>query len=139
MKSPYEGAGFAIFRKSINGYEILLGQRTARIGHKKWSIIGGSKEKQDNSFLACAKRELYEELLHQEINGIIVGNKKFTFPFFRWQTFFMLQTEPIQIAKHNREFYKLMWIPISNLKRYPLCFGVKIEVKSFLKVINPNG
>ena len=43
----YNGAGIALFKKTSEGFSILLGKRQNRPGIGKWSIFGGKREKYD--------------------------------------------------------------------------------------------
>ena len=39
----YKGAGIALFKKTSEGYSILLGKRTINPGKGKWYIFGGKR------------------------------------------------------------------------------------------------
>jgi len=129
----YFGAGIALFRKTINGYEIFLGKRCVKKGFGKWSIPGGGYEQKDNSFQCCASREFREEMGRTIPNGEILGLKTFNYPFFHWRTFIIFTAENMDKCWLS-EFSEAKWIPINKIKNYKLCFGVKQEIKRFLQL-----
>ena len=45
----YKSAGIALFKKTSEGYSILLGKRTINPGKGKWSIFGGKSETFDKT------------------------------------------------------------------------------------------
>lgn len=58
-KDRYKAAGIVFFRKTENGFEILLGQKAKK--DKAFSLLGGKRERLESPVLTAC-RELYEEL-----------------------------------------------------------------------------
>lgn len=127
----YFGAGIALFRKSINGYEIFLGKRSIKRGYGKWSIPGGGYEGRDGSFNRCANREFQEEIGRLVPNGEVLGIKCFNYPFFHWRTFIIFTSDNMEGCRLS-EFSEAKWICLSEIHNYKLCFGVKQEIRRFL-------
>lgn len=132
----YNGAGIALFRKKGNSYEILLGKRSVKRDFGKWSIPGGKKEAEDKDFETAAFREFKEEtgLSFFSVSHFFWGQKHISLPFFNWKTFIYL-TDDNDYKFVPCEFSELRWIPLSELGKYELCFGVKSEVRRFLWLI----
>ena len=53
----YKGAGIALFKKTSEGYSILLGKRTINPGKGKWYIFGGKSKTFDKTPFETAKRD----------------------------------------------------------------------------------
>lgn len=137
MKLFYKGAGIAIFTKNEDGeYSILLGKRKYNPGKGKWSIPGGGYEvKKDKNLFITAVRETMEEtgidmnLIAKDLKPIVC---KFHFVFFTWDTY-MYDLGNFSLPEFRiREFSELRSIPLSELKNFNLCFGIKTEVRKFL-------
>ncbi len=138
----YKGGGIALFQKLPDGgYAILLGKRVYNPGAEKWSIPGGGWDPQKDKTLAdTAKREFEEEIfrnkkqfetLINEYNAKLLGEWKL---FNRWTTLIYEINQSFEAPKEfSHEFSKLKFIPISKLGDYKLAFGVKREIKKFLK------
>lgn len=79
----YKGAGIALFKKTSEGYSILLGKRTINPGKGKWSIFGGKSETFDKTPFETAKREFTEEsgIIFETINSKSCGKYNFNLPF----------------------------------------------------------
>lgn len=139
MKFIYKGAGIALFKKdSTTGeYSVLLGKRKYRPDAGKWSIPGGGYEaEKDYDLFETAKREFFEEVginlcdVIQEKKAILC---KIRFPFLVWNTY-MFDVGQYFLPKTNiHEFSELKFIPICELKNLKLAFGVKKEVRCFLR------
>lgn len=131
----YKGAGIALFQKQDNDYVILLGKRTIKPDKGKWSIPGGRFEKTDNSLFETAIRELREEtgidLSLTEKDAVICS---FHYPFFEWKTF-MYEVDSYFLAPKilGYEFSEIRFIPLKEIQKYELAFGVRKEIKRFLK------
>ena len=131
----YQGAGIALFKKTSEGYSILLGKRTINPDKGKWAIFGGKSETFDKTPFETAKREFKEEsgLLFSSINTKFLGECKFNLPFFKWTSFLYEIEVSFNIPKHiSYEFSDLRFISLSELKNYELAFGVKKEIRTFL-------
>lgn len=139
----YKGGGVALFKKLPNGgYAILLGKRVYNPGAKKWSIPGGGwNPKEDKTLADTAKREFYEEILKKnnkqfetfiiEYNAKLLGEWKL---FNRWTTLIYEIDQSFEAPEvFSSEFSELKFIPLSKLGDYKLAFGVKREIKKFLK------
>lgn len=131
----YKGAGIALFQKQDNDYAILLGKRTIKPNKGKWSIPGGGFEKTDNSLFETAIRELREEtgieLSLTEKDAVICS---FHYPFFEWKTF-MYEVDSYFLAPKilGYEFSEIRFIPLKEIQKYELAFGVRKEIRRFLK------
>lgn len=136
MRFPYKGAGIALFRKADKadgGYEIFLGKRSIRQDFGKWSVPGGGFEKWDQDLLRCAEREFLEETgcpLPQAVN---LGRVCYNFLLFKWTTFIFLTEDPMNHTRAS-EFSVLKWVPLAELDKLDLCFGVKQEVRKFIRL-----
>ena len=132
----YKGAGIALFKKNSDVYCILLGKRTINPDKGKWSIFDGKREPFDKSSFETAKREFKEEcaLSFSSIKTKSFGECKFNLPFFKWTTFIFEVSESFRIPKHfGFKFSELHFIPTNELKKYTVAFGVKKEIRTFLK------
>ena len=131
----YKGAGIALFQKQDNDYAILLGKRTIKPNKGKWSIPGGGFEKTDNSLFETAIRELREEtginLTNNEKDAVVCS---FHYPFFEWKTF-MYEVDSYFLAPKilGYEFSEIRFIPLKEIQKYKLSFGVRKEIRRFLK------
>ncbi len=131
----YKGAGIALFQKQDNDYAILLGKRTIKPNKGKWSIPGGGFEKTDNSLFETAIRELREEtginLTNNEKDAVVCS---FHYPFFEWKTF-MYEVDSYFLAPKilGYEFSEIRFIPLKEIQKYKLAFGVRKEIRRFLK------
>ena len=140
MKLPYKGAGVALFKKIDNEYAILLGKRKYKPGVGKWSIPGGGYEsKEDLTLFMTAKRELQQEtdiklLKIINIKGPIVWRRNWL--FFRWETYMYEVAPDFPVPTHYHEFSEMKFIPLNELGKYKLAFGVKSEIKHFLRNIS---
>ena len=140
MKLPYKGGGVAIFQKdnTTGEYSILLGKRLNNPDRGKWSIPGGGYEKGDKNLNATALREFSEET-ELVLNSIILADKTYRWhlwiPFiFEWETILCEIKEDWHLAdKRFHEFSEVRQIPLSELKNYMLAFGVKSEVREFIR------
>lgn len=132
----YNGAGIALFKKTSEGYSILLGKRQNRPGIGKWSIFGGKREKYDKTSFENAKREFKEEsrLSLESLNAKQVGECHLRFPFFKWDTFLYEVEEDFGIpSNYCDEFSDMRFILLKDLKKYKLAIGVRKEVRAFQK------
>lgn len=144
----YKGAGIALFKKDQNGeYSILLGKRSINPDKGKWSIPGGGYEKKDGNLFTTAKREFREEL-GISLNDVLECEQqlfpvecKFSFPsrifgvkIFEWITY-MFEVDPSwnYFSHFSWEFDEVNFVPVKKLKKYKLAFGVRKEVRKFLK------
>ena len=131
----YKGAGIALFQKQDNDYAILLEKRTIKPNKGKWSIPGGGFEKTDNSLFETAIRELREEtginLTNNEKDAVVCS---FHYPFFEWKTF-MYEVDSYFLAPNilGYEFSEIRFIPLKEIQKYKLAFGVRKEIRRFLK------
>ena len=133
----YKGAGVALFKKTQSGYSILLGKRTNDPGNGKWSIFGGKSELHDKTSFETAKREFKEESFMDldSLDGKLVGTCDFNFIFFKWTTFLYEVDESFPVpSRFCSEFSEFRFIPLDETKNYQLGFGVKSEIKKFLKL-----
>ena len=132
----YKGAGIALFQKQDNDYTILLGKRTIKPNKGKWSIPGGGFEKTDNSLFETAIRELREETginlsSTTKKDPVICG---FHYPFFKWITFMFEVDANFHVPERFcYEFSEMRFISLKEIHQYELAFGVKKEIKRFLK------
>ena len=113
IRFPYHGAGIGLV---LNG-SILLGKRTKKLFYGKWAVPGGGKEKGE-SYLACAKREFFEETgcNLDAINAKPIGSWTLSLlPFFKWTTFFY-QIDLFTSRLKPDEFSALEWVPIEKVK-----------------------
>ena len=128
---PYKGAGIALFKKTADDYAILLGKRTNWPGIGKWSIFGGQRDSSDKTSFDNAKREFKEEssLSLESLNAKQIGECHIRLPFFIWDTFLYEVGEEFDIpSNYCYEFSDMRFIPLKDLKKYKLAFGVKKEV-----------
>ena len=144
MKLPYKGGGVAIFQKMPDGnYAILLGKRTGRREHGKWSIPGGEWKEEDKTLADTAKRECSEEILNErpfqtievEYNAKLLGKYNVKMLLFTWTTI-IYEIDPMFEAPTDfcYEFSELKFIPLSELKNYTLAKFVNAEVGKFKKL-----
>lgn len=138
MKLPYKGAGVALFKKTDNGYAILLGKRKYNPQADKWSIPGGGYELKDLTLYMTARRELHEEtgLYLQDVKLAQIGETVYyhiKFPFFKWKTYMYEVPYDFPAPSKYHEFYEMKYIPLNTIGNYKLAFGVKKEIKKFLK------
>lgn len=131
----YKGAGIALFQKQNNEYAILLGKRTIKPDKGKWSIPGGKFEQTDSSFFETAIREFWEEtgikLSSNEKDAVICS---FHYPFFEWKTFMYDVDSCFHAPKIlGYEFSEMRFIPLKEIQKYELAFGVRKEIRRFLK------
>ena len=141
MKYPYKGAGVALFKKVDGEYQVLLGKRKYRPYAGKWCIPGGKYELKDLTFFTAARRELREETgldLCYDVKVVQIGETVYDYiklPFFKWKTY-MYEVPfdfPVPDPEEIHEFSEMKFIPISDIKKNELAFGVKREIKKFLK------
>ena len=139
MRLPYKGAGVALFKKIDKEYAILLGNRKYKPQAGKWSIPGGGYELKDLTLFTAAKRELLEETgldLGNDVKLVQKGETVYyhiKFPFFEWKTYMYEVPSDFPTPTKIREFSEMKFIPLSELGNYKLAFGVKSEIKKFLK------
>ena len=135
----YKGAGVALFKKVNGEYQILLGKRKYRPQAGKWSIPGGEYELKDLTLFSAAKRELREETgldLCYDVKIQKIGESviyRFKVPFFEWATYMYEVPSDFQAPARFHEFSEMKFIPLSELKKYKLAWGVKAEVNKFTK------
>ena len=136
MKIPYKGGGIALFQKNAEGeFSILLGKRINDPGKGKWSIPGGRFEQTDISLFETAIRELREEtginLTNNEKDAVVCS---FHYPFFEWKTF-MYEVDSYFLAPNilGYEFSEIRFIPLKEIQKYKLAFGVRKEINHFKK------
>lgn len=131
----YKGAGIALLKKQNNDYAFLLGKRTIKPDKGKWSIPGGRFEQTDISLFETAIRELREEtginLINNEKDAVVCS---FHYPFFEWKTF-MYEVDSYFLAPKilGYEFSEIRFIPLKEIQKYKLAFGVRKEIRRFLK------
>lgn len=139
MKIPYKGGGVAFFKKMPDGeYAILLGKRTGKREHDKWSIPGGKYESYDKTFLDAALRETREEIGVDVLKAAI--NKepviyRANLLFFVWETYMYEVAPDFPVPTKFHEFSEMKFIPLQELRKYKLAFCVKQEIKTFLKYV----
>ncbi len=138
MKLPYKGAGVALFKKIDYEYAILLGKRKYNPQADKWSIPGGGYELKDLTLYMTAKRELREEtgLDLQDVKLAQIGETVYyhiKFPFFEWKTYMYEVPSDFSAPSKCHEFYEMKYIPLNTIGNYKLAFGVKKEIKKFLR------
>ena len=133
----YKGAGIALFKKTSDGYSVLLGKRTIKPNKGKWSIFGGRTESYDNTPYETAKREFREESYMDldSLNAKLIGTCNFNLPFFKWTTFLYEVDYSFSIpVRFSSEFSELRFIALKKIKNYKLAFGVKKEIKKHLRL-----
>lgn len=138
MKLPYKGAGVALFKRLPNGnYAILLGNRTGRWEHGKWSIPGGGYESYDKTLLNTALRETQEEIGVDVLKAAIIKEPveyRCNLIFFVWATYMYEVDSDFPVPKRFHEFSEMKFIPLQELGKYKLAWGVKQEINTFLKM-----
>lgn len=135
----YKGAGIALFKKTSDGYSVLLGKRTIKPNKGKWSIFGGRTESYDNTPFETAKREFREEsyIDLDSLNAKLIGTCKFNLFVFKWSTFLYIVDESFSPpTRFCSEFSEFRFIKLTEIKNYKLGFGVKKEIREFLKLVN---
>lgn len=132
----YKGAGIALFKKGTDDYAILVGKRTIRPFKHKWSIFGGKSESYDKTSFETAKREFREESRFDfsTINANSHGECHFNLIFFKWTTFLYEVDDSFLPPNHfSYEFSELKFILLHEINNYKLAFGVRKEIRIFLK------
>ncbi len=135
---PYKGAGIALFKKINGDYSILLGKRNINPDKGKWSIFGGKREKEDKSDWDTAKREFFEEsyINFDTLKTKEIEECKFCLPFFKWTTFLREVDDSFSAPNYfSSEFSDLKFIALNEINKYKLAFGVRKEIKKFLKIV----
>ncbi len=134
---PYKGAGVALF-KNVNGeYQILLGKRKYRPQSGKWSIPGGGYESYDKTLLDTALRETREEI---EVDALKAAINKEPIVYrcnlllFVWETYMYEVAPEFPVPTRFHEFSEMKFIPLGELKKYELAWGVDAEVGKFKKL-----
>lgn len=141
MKLSYKGGGIALFQKDTKSdeYTILLGKRKHHPGKGKWSIPGGGYEDFDKNLTETTKREFKEET-ELNLSEIVTDLKPYEvnliiFNVFIWRTLIFEMKPSYRLTKTVfHEFSEVKQIPLSELKKYKLAFGIKTEVKAFKKL-----
>ena len=137
MKLPYKGAGVALFKKMNGEYQILLGKRKYKPQAGKWSIPGGGYESYDTTLFNTALRETQEEI-GVDVLKAAINKKPVVFRcnliFFRWETYMYEVVSDFPIPKRFHEFSEMRFIPLQELGKYKLAWGVKQEINTFLKM-----
>lgn len=141
MKLPYKGAGVALFKNmgELYGYGVLIGKRTNNPGKGKWSIPGGEYDSRDKDLKGTAEREFREEM-ELDLFRIVQGNEpvihRMRFPLFTWNTYMYDVGSWSLPATRIHEFSEMKFVPVSELGKYDLAFGVKQEVRAFMRKHN---
>lgn len=137
MKLPYKGAGVALFKKMNGEYQILLGKRKYKPQAGKWSIPGGGYESYDTTLFNTALRETQEEI-GVDVLKAAINKKPVVFRcnliFFIWETYMYEVVSDFPIPKRFHEFSEMRFIPLQELGKYKLAWGVKQEINTFLKM-----
>ena len=87
------------------------------------------------SLFETAIRELREEtginLTNNEKDAVVCS---FHYPFFEWKTF-MYEVDSYFLAPKilGYEFSEIRFIPLKEIQKYKLAFGVRKEIRRFLK------
>ena len=135
---PYKGAGVALFRKVNGEYQILLGKRKYKPQAGKWSIPGGGYESYDTTLFNTALRETQEEI-GVDVLKAAINKEPVVFQcnliFFIWETYMYEVVSDFPIPKRFHEFSEMRFIPLQELGKYKLAWGVKQEIKTFLKYV----
>ena len=133
---PYKGAGVALFKKMNGEYQLLLGKRKYRPQAGKWSIPGGGYESYDKTLLNTALRETQEEIGVDVLKAAIIKEPveyRCNLIFFVWATYMYEVDSDFPVPKRFHEFSEMKFIPLQELGKYKLAWGVKKEIKKFLK------
>ena len=134
---PYKGAGVALFRKVNGEYQILLGKRKYKPQAGKWSIPGGGYESYDTTLFNTALRETQEEI-GVDVLKAAINKEPVVFQcnliFFIWETYMYEVVSDFPIPKRFHEFSEMRFIPLQELGKYKLAWGVKQEINTFLKM-----
>ena len=137
MKLPYKGAGVALFKKMNGEYQILLGKRKYKPQAGKWSIPGGGYESYDTTLFNTALRETQEEI-GVDVLKAAINKKPVVFRcnliFFIWETYMYEVISDFPVPKRFHEFSEMRFIPLQELRKYKLAWGVKQEINTFLKM-----
>ena len=81
------------------------------------------------------REESYMDL--DSLNAKLIGTCKFNLFVFKWSTFLYIVDESFSPpTRFCSEFSEFRFIKLTEIKNYKLGFGVKKEIRDFLKPVN---